>query len=61
MTATIDMRGTLFRFVACLALAATASAAAAQAYPSKPIRLIVPLAAGSTRGRGWKTRCPAIT
>ena len=48
MTATADARGALIRFVACLALAATAGAAAAQTYPSKPIRLIVPLAAGST-------------
>ena len=48
MTAAADARGTLIRFVACLALAATAGAAAAQTYPTKPIRLIVPLAAGST-------------
>jgi len=48
MTATIDTRGTLIRVVACLALAATAGAAAAQTYPGKPIRLLVPLAAGST-------------
>ncbi len=46
------MKTTRSRFLATLAVALTAaiplSAAMAQAYPHKPIRLIVPLAAGST-------------
>jgi tripartite-type tricarboxylate transporter receptor subunit TctC len=36
------------RLVAALGFAAVASAAAAQQFPTKPIRLVVPLAAGST-------------
>lgn len=35
-----------WRWIAVLLLVATATSAAAQAYPSKPIRLIVPFAAG---------------
>ncbi len=38
----------LVRFLACLAAGLAAGAAAAQGYPSKPIKLLVPLAAGST-------------
>ena len=40
-------RGIALALAACVALAAS-GAASAQAYPSKPIRLLVPLAAGST-------------
>src|SRR5688572_2356907 len=38
----------LFRGAMAITFASAAGAAAAQTYPSKPIRLIVPLAAGST-------------
>lgn len=38
----------IFRALAALSLALASIAAAAQAYPSKPIRLIVPFGAGST-------------
>ena len=48
MTIAVPTSGNFVRLLVCAALALAAGTAIAQPYPNKPIRLLVPLAAGST-------------